>query len=101
MPQEGDIEAARQVAVGDPVGQHIDLIGGQSHLARLALGRQRRCAVELRDIVVGGHAAVGMACQQNAQFFKTFADGGDGARQVEVALGGASLGGRVGGSVCI
>ena len=66
-------------------------VGRQRQAARRALrgerapgGPARRC----RACV--GVAAVGMARQQHAEFLETLADGGDGLRQVQVALAGAA-----------
>jgi hypothetical protein len=44
--EERDIEAARQVAVGDPVGQHEHLVGGQHQAALAALVGEGRVAIE-------------------------------------------------------
>ena len=82
------------------MGQHKDLVGRQCEVPGLALGRKRFFAVDLADVGGVGPAPVGVAGQQNAQFFKTFADRGDGLCQVQVALLGAALRHAVGLCVC-
>ena len=97
--EKGHIEAARQVAVGDPVRQHVHVGGGQREAAPAALRHEGRVAVERGDVVGAGGRAVGMAGQQHAQFLEALADGGDGLGEVFVALRGAARGVGVGSGV--
>ena len=85
--QEGHIKAFGQIAVGDPVGQHIDLFGGQFHAQSGTLRCKGLASVEQGDVLGGGHALIGPIGQQDTQFFKAFANGGYGLSEVEVALG--------------
>ena len=89
--QKRHVKAARQVAIGDPVGQHEHLVCRQREASGLALGCKSRLAVDGRNVAVVGPAAIGMAGEQNAQLFKALADGGNGLCQVQVALRGAAL----------
>ena len=88
--QKRHVKTARQIAVSHPVGQHKHLIGRQRQAARPALHRQRRLAVQRRDVCAAGIAAVAMARQQHAQLFKAFPDGRNRLCQVQIALAGAS-----------
>ena len=97
--QKWHVKAARQIAVGDPVGQREHVGTGQRQVAFLALRGKRGFAVQLGDVFSADMAAVGMARQQHAQFFKTFADGGDSLRQLQVALAGPARGLRMSGGV--
>ena len=56
------------------------------------MGGKGLAAVELGDVLRSGHALVGPAGQQDAQFFKAFANGGNGLREVQVALRGPAQG---------
>ena len=87
--QKRHIETAREVAVGDPVGQHKDLIGRERQTQGLALGSKRLAALQRGDIAVVGGRAVAPACQQHTEFLEALADGRDRLRQVQVALRGA------------
>ena len=89
--QKGHIKAAWQVAVGDPVGQHKDLLGGEAQAFGLALVSKRAFAVDRCNVTRVSPAPIGMAGEQNAQLFKALADGGNRLRQVQVALAGAAL----------
>ena len=97
--QKRHVKAARQVAVGDPVGQHEHLIGGQCQAAGLALGGKRGFSVDLGNVSVVSPAPLGMAGEQNAQLLKALADGGNRLGQVQVALFGAALRHAVGLSI--
>jgi hypothetical protein len=70
------------------VGQHKHLVGRQRQPARLALRGKGRLAVQRGNVAGVGVAAVGVARQQHAQLFKALADGGNGLREVQVALAG-------------
>jgi hypothetical protein len=48
--QEGHVEAARQVAVGDPVGEHEHLGARQCQALGCALRRELGLAVQCRDL---------------------------------------------------
>jgi hypothetical protein len=89
--QKGHVKAARQVAVGDPVGQHKDLFGGEAQASGLALVSKRAFAVDRRNVTRVSPAPIGMAGEQDAQLFEALADGGNRLRQVQLALGGAAL----------
>ena len=97
--QKRHVKAARQIAVGDPVGQREHVGTGQRPAARLALRGKRRLAVQRGDVFGADMATVGMARQQHAEFFKTLADGGNRLRQLHVALTGAARGLRMAGGV--
>ena len=86
--QEGHIKPFGQIAVGDPVGQHKHLVGCQLHAQGCALNGKRLASVKLGNVLCIGHVVVSAVGQQNAQFFKAFANGGDGLREVQVALRG-------------
>ncbi len=73
------------------MGQHMNRVGTQCQAFGLALGGQWGFAIELGDVLLVGPSAIGVARQQDAQLFKAFADGGDGLRQVQVALPCAPL----------
>ena len=97
--QKRHVKAARQVAVGDPMGQQKHLVSGQGEAALLTLGCKVCCggvAVQCGDVKVVGHAAIGMARQQDAQFFKAFANGRHGLGQQTIALRAATRGQGVG-----
>ena len=97
--QKRHIEALGQIAVGDPVGQHIDLVGGQFQAEGGTLVGKGLAAVELGDVLRIGHALVGPVGQQNAQLFKAFANGGNGLREVQVTLSGPAQSMCVRGSI--
>jgi len=90
--QERHVKAPWQVAVGDPVRQHKHLVGGQGQAVRLALVHKGGLAVQRRNVAGVGPAAVGMAGQQQAQLFKTLADGSNRLGQVQLALRGTARG---------
>ena len=90
--QKWHIEAAREVAVGDPVGQDIDLIGCQLQAACPTLRGKRPAAVHRRNVARIGPATIGAAGEEHAQLFKALADRGNGLRQVQVALTGPAAG---------
>ena len=97
--QEGHVEAARQVAVGDPVRQHEHLIRRQLQALGAALVEQGGITVQCSHGAGVGHAAIGVARQQDAQFLETFADGGDGLGQGRAALLRAVPGEGMGGGI--
>ena len=97
--QEGHVEAARQVAVGDPVRQHEHLVGRQLQALGAALGKKVAMAVQCRDVGVGHGAAVGVARQQNAQFLEALADRGNRLRQAQIVLADAACRQRVRGGI--
>ena len=86
--EEGHIKAARQVAVGDPVGHHVHAVGSQRQPECLALRGEGRLAVQRGDVPGAGVASVGMARQQHAQLLEALADGGNRLCEVQVALAG-------------
>ena len=90
--QKRHIKAFGQIAVGDPVGKHINLIGGQFHAQSSALRGKGLAAIELGDVLLGGNALVRAVGQQNAQLFKAFANGRNGLREVQVTLRGSAQG---------
>jgi hypothetical protein len=84
--EEGHVEAARQVAVGDPVRQHENVGGVEREAMSLALRGKRCLAVEGGDVAVVHRHAVDPVREQHAQLFVALADRGDGLGEVEVAL---------------
>ena len=93
--QKRHVKTARQVAVGDPVGQHKHLVGAQAQTMRRALLVKRAVAVDQR---MGGgieRATIGMLGQQDAQLFVAFADGRQRLGEPLIGLAGAALGQRV------
>ena len=88
--QKGHIKALWQIAVSDPVGQHIDLFGGQFHAQSGTLRCKGLASVEQCDVLGGGHSLIGPIGQQDAQFFEALANGSDGLSEVQVALGSAA-----------
>ncbi|MDT4861332.1 hypothetical protein FQZ97_959340 [compost metagenome] len=80
--QKGHIETAWQVAVGDPVGEHEDLGAGQRETLCGALCGERHFTVECRDVGGAQVRAIGASGEQDAQLFKTFADGCNRLREV-------------------
>ncbi len=87
--QEGHVEAPGQVAVGRPVREQEDRVGGQPEAARGALRNEGRAAVERGDVPGVGEAAVRMPCEQHAQFLEALADGRDGLGDALARLRGA------------
>ena len=93
--QKRHVKTARQVAVGDPVGQHKHLVGAQAQTLLRALFVKRAMAVDPR---MGGgiqRATIGMLGQQDAQLFVAFTDGRQRLGQPLVTLAGTALGQRV------
>ena len=88
--QKRNVETSRQVAVGDPVRQHIHRVGSQQQVPCLALGGKGLAAVQGCDVLLVGGPAVGVLRQQNAKFFKALPDGRNGLRQVQRTLAGAT-----------
>ncbi|MCY1539557.1 hypothetical protein D9M68_751480 [compost metagenome] len=82
------------------MGEHEDLGAREREALRRALGGKRGLAVERRDLRGTQVRTVGAPGEQDAEFFKALADGGDGLRQVQVALcraaGGLAVRLRVG-----
>ena len=72
--------------------EDVDLIGGELQATGQALVGKRAGAVDGGDVGRVGPAAVGMPGEQHAQLLKTFADGGNRLRQVQVTLAGAAAG---------
>jgi hypothetical protein len=66
------------------------MVGRQGQTMALTLRSKRRAfrgwARNALNIALIGPAAIGMSGQQNAQFFKAFANSGNGLREVQVAL---------------
>ena len=87
--QKGHVETPGQVAVGDPVRQREHGIGGEREPKLSALWRKRCVAVHRDDIGLADGPAIAMARQQHAQFLEALADGRDGLRQLQIALGRA------------
>jgi hypothetical protein len=94
--QEGHVEAPRQVAVGDPVREQEDLVGGKHQLALAHLRGERRLAIHRRHVPRADGAAIGMAGQQHAELLEAFADGGDGLREAKIGLRSPACGQRMG-----
>ena len=84
--QERHVEAARQIAIGDPVGEQKDLVGREHQAVRGALRGQWGFAVEGSDVFGIGVAPVRMPRQQDAELLETLPDGGDGLCQARVVL---------------
>ena len=97
--QKRHVKTAWQVAVGDPVRQHVHRIGSQQQAACLALGGQGLGAVQRGDVLLVSRSAVGVLRQQHAELFKALAYGGNGLRQVQRALARAARGQRVAGGI--
>jgi len=89
--QKRHVKALGQIAVGDPARQHVDVAGSQRQTACLALLGKTALPVHRVDVTLAGPAAIGMARQQHAQFFKTLADGSNRFGQCPVCLGGTAL----------
>ena len=93
------LKAPRQVAVTRPVGQQVHAVGRQAQATGLALRGKGQVAVDGGNVVCVGHqpfaGATGVARQQHAQLFKALADGGNGLREVQVALRRSAVGGSV------
>ena len=97
--EEGHIEAPGLVAVGRPVGQVPQRIHGQAQAACLALGHQRRLAVQRGQLGGRYRPALGVVGQQNAQFLEGLAQAGDGLGDAQpvAGLGRAGAGAGMGG----
>ena len=97
--EEGHIEAPGLVAVGRPVGQVPQRIHGQAQAACLALGHQRRLAVQRGQLGGRYRPALGVVGQQNAELLESLAQAGDGLgdSQCVAGLGGAGAGAGMGG----
>ena len=97
--QKRHVKAARQVAVGDPVGQHKHIGTGQCQAACGALRCQRHSGgvapVHRLNVSSGGKPAVCMPGQQHAQLFKAFADGRHGFGQSRLGLRASACGLRM------
>ena len=98
--QKRHVKAPRQVTVGDPMGEHKNVSAGQGQAARLALRGKRRFSVQRGNVGGGDIASIGMARQQYAKFFKTFPNGCNSLRQVQVTLGRPAGGLAVCRTVC-
>ena len=59
--EKGHVEAARQVAVGDPMRQHVDVRSGERQAARDTLGHEGRVAIQRGDVGGAGRRSVGVA----------------------------------------
>jgi hypothetical protein len=101
--EKGHVEALGQVAVGDPVREGEHLVRRQHQPACRALvgesGARGVVAVHGGDVFGAHRPAVGVVCEQHAQFFKGLADGRDGLGALDAALGGAAGGDALGGFV--
>ena len=80
--QKWHVKTARQIAVGDPVGQHKDFVSGQRQAPPGTLRSERGFAIQRGDVLRIYCGSVGMPRQQDAQFFKAFTDRSNGLGQM-------------------
>ena len=79
--------------------QHKHRIGSQQQAECLALGGKGLAAVQRGDVLLVGGPAVGVLRQQYAKLFKALPNGGNGLRQVQLALARAARGHRMAGGI--